>query len=1166
MFSLCIPPEPLPPLCADGSGLSQPELDAEDMAQPGGRSGGSAVGALPAVGALTAVGALPAGGGAWRDFGALRRAVFERCHAEKGASPALSRALADQALRLPHLVPAPFSFAAWDAEHNAPPARLLEAQADNGGIGGSGSAAGAGSARGKSGVGGSGRGAGSGALDSLLPSALFRTVPLDTSPSALRGIPADAPDGGVPVSWAGQLRPGSLLHPFSALLQPKAGGSGVALRAFGSVAAGSYGATDVDSDREHKRDGAVLSAFAASPSLLADCSLRVGWKQPTSRDGAAELCLTHSLRLAPSGASAATSCLSSRLHAVSAQLALAAAACQHLRRAVRLQAADWSGAVRALVDAFQGLEAQVLLQEAPIQMEHAKAFFPASLVPLAHAELYRLLMIGTMSSAVSQWLETSLGENGLLKLQRTVEAALAGQETLAVLHIARAGEMLLLACTNLERMGEEDPILRQWLPATELEALQEEAEHALALTQACRTYCTKARATYNALFSWLRTLLKHWESGRSAQEAAESGSRKQRIFQRYAMPAPTEMVLIKAALFPTDAPIVDYVFPQNPYVPGQGMQIGSYTPKRRQGEPVPSAATLFDILSDVLNIKTARAATAASCSILSLAPRYSAVALALGVEGETFAIKQSSSGLDDGLATPSRNGGNRRGSFDSPPGGRHGLTAATDDPLGLGFGTGFGDPQSPGGGSTHTGSLLGTSFTQETTAELATFQSLDISQQGIFPGQHPEQKGGVIRIPDTPFSAARSGARRLQDMDDRMGDVMVTEDHVPLPMEAISPIEVNDPFLSFSLTQCLGVPDSASSAGINMKSMAEKSRNLCGQSKIITERLLLVSKYMSDQVTVELDTRATIVSNASLLLELTAASELPATQKDMESLVSGSSLCLFDDGLGCESASFVSVVGFPAGFEYGTTFSNCIPQSQGSLLFLRSSAATGVVTSLLISLPLGTFVLRSAAFVPIPGATEVAQYFAHQASQDFLSSPSAPGSDRRSITLLIYSASSPSRDKRGQIMLLQISYRDLPWPADDVADTPVVKNRTLLGTSCAVMNFEDLIAQSRVRIIAGSSLGIKPPAARKIMRSPVGATSMNAISKFAESIILNSCGSRGALAVLFGSQYLYVFDSEEDEDPDDEIVQDEVAEPAVDGTGDAAGEEDAQHDMDLGED
>jgi hypothetical protein len=255
-------------------------------------------------------------------------------------------------------------------------------------------------------------------------------------------------------------------------------------------------------------------------------------------------------------------------------LPLGDAAARMLGRAVGLLCREWASAQTAIGGAAKKLEAALRnSSSSAAEGDRARAvaarFFPHSPTPLAAAELWRTSAVGaTPGGGLTHWLEVDMGESGLCKLARAVEAALAGMEALVVTRAVPALEHWLggvvgplVAASSAggragaqgeggegeeweEEEGGEEEEGEEWLDGGvgsggdasfftqersgwqegrggispgeavlglafgDLLALAEELTRLLELMQTLRCSLTHARAVYAALFLHLRLLLR----------------------------------------------------------------------------------------------------------------------------------------------------------------------------------------------------------------------------------------------------------------------------------------------------------------------------------------------------------------------------------------------------------------------------------------------------------------------------------------------------------------------------------------------------------------------------------------------------------------------------------------------------------------------------------
>jgi len=202
------------------------------------------------------------------------------------------------------------------------------------------------------------------------------------------------------------------------------------------------------------------------------------------------------------------------------------------------------------------------------------------------------------------WRESTLGGVGRAKLLRAGDTAANALETLAVTHLARAAEAILvvLSVTGAaaaagtwtdthqstagvaEGMGGQQPPVNRFYAFTRgaaewsftgltperLAAMTGDVQHLLALAQVLRIGVAQARTSYTALLLWLRLLLRHWTArrdGAAAVEAEEAAgapppgstdaaaaARRKRGIVRGVWPAPADFDLVRAMLQPACVP------------------------------------------------------------------------------------------------------------------------------------------------------------------------------------------------------------------------------------------------------------------------------------------------------------------------------------------------------------------------------------------------------------------------------------------------------------------------------------------------------------------------------------------------------------------------------------------------------------------------------------
>ena len=246
------------------------------------------------------------------------------------------------------------------------------------------------------------------------------------------------------------------------------------------------------------------------------------------------------------------------------------AATKHAARAAAFARDEWAAAMRPLTQLLQALEAELPRFEPDARVAAAmgaaaRAAYPASPVPLAAAELWRTLTVGASSGALQHWAETVAGgEAGLGKVWRAVEGACASVEQLLVLHVGRAADAALFAAEELRgavaaaaaegsRMGcgvLGEPQQQQ------LAALVATAGQLGQAAELARAGVVVARATYGALFVWLRLLARRFTADfNDSLDWTDAGQTPEAVAKRRAgrvpYPQPAEMALVQAALTPT---------------------------------------------------------------------------------------------------------------------------------------------------------------------------------------------------------------------------------------------------------------------------------------------------------------------------------------------------------------------------------------------------------------------------------------------------------------------------------------------------------------------------------------------------------------------------------------------------------------------------------------
>jgi hypothetical protein len=260
-------------------------------------------------------------------------------------------------------------------------------------------------------------------------------------------------------------------------------------------------------------DGATLRGAAATPDL---CSL-VTLGACASGEGG-PLALTR-WRCPFGGRGRA-------LALASATLPLGGAALRLLARGVAVMADEWRAVQGVLSALAGGLEERLRggweSTEAGARAgAAARAHFPHAPFPLAAAELWSAWAVGASAGgALTGWLE-GVGEPGLARAARSVEACLAAIEAVVVTRVAPAGELLLA--------GVAAPLLRgapahsALPPPAAVAALAEEVTAVLERAQGVRCAAAHARAVYSAFFLHLRLLLARVDGG-GRRAAAAAGA------------------------------------------------------------------------------------------------------------------------------------------------------------------------------------------------------------------------------------------------------------------------------------------------------------------------------------------------------------------------------------------------------------------------------------------------------------------------------------------------------------------------------------------------------------------------------------------------------------------------------------------------------------------
>jgi hypothetical protein len=245
---------------------------------------------------------------------------------------------------------------------------------------------------------------------------------------------------------------------------------------------------------------------------------------------------------------------------------------RHMHRAAGYAAQEWATLQASMRKSLATLELR-------IQQHHigtgsvadlratAVAFYPSAPAPLASAELFRVLAVGATSEAVGYWLQTAVDDAAVARLLRGVDTACTALEALAVTHMARAGETLLLAASELRAVAspaidtnaardEAAELAALGVRATDLAALEEEAAHLLALLQVVRAAVLHARRAYTAVLLWWRGLFADVDAHSADTEAAEAADAvKPKARRSRAQPLDeSDMALVRAAFQPASTP------------------------------------------------------------------------------------------------------------------------------------------------------------------------------------------------------------------------------------------------------------------------------------------------------------------------------------------------------------------------------------------------------------------------------------------------------------------------------------------------------------------------------------------------------------------------------------------------------------------------------------
>jgi hypothetical protein len=328
-------------------------------------------------------------------------------------------------------------------------------------------------------------------------------------------------------------------------------------------------------------DGETALGLSAHCSSSSSARLAESPSPPSPAPASPPLC---SLDITFAAAPASAALLPAAAHAAG-QLAQAQACAAAIVSGLWHMRREWARVTAAVTRPLRGLQARLLSVEPRVQLEHAKAFYPYSLTPLALAELYRALAVGSASPALDEWLEVDVEERGIGQLVAAVEAGCSAVEALAVTVVARSGELLLATLGQLlaeAEAGLRDPCcggggVAALLPPPALRRAIEEATHLLALAAVLRAAAAQARAVWCAVAMWLRSLLLHWSGFRqaaagAAQEGKEGSGVKKAPHTRPPPPTPSDMALVRGALAPAASPaaVAVWLHPVRPPTADEG--------------------------------------------------------------------------------------------------------------------------------------------------------------------------------------------------------------------------------------------------------------------------------------------------------------------------------------------------------------------------------------------------------------------------------------------------------------------------------------------------------------------------------------------------------------------------------------------------------------------
>ena len=381
---------------------------------------------------------------------------------------------------------------------------------------------------------------------------------------------------------------------------------------------------------------------------------------------------------------------------IASRLAFADACVKHVLRATALLRREWHALTATLSRPLGSLQRALLVQAAePVeQLEHAKAWYPCATAPLALAELHRLACAGTLTPAVSEWLEGAGtgraaadagvgGLRGLASLTASVDAASIAAEALLVTHIARSGEAALITAVALrEEARSRESRLSGGAGGSDvgrtkvasLDALATELSHLLSLASVARAAASHARATHGALLAWLRATLLHWDGARAAAEARRKGAEAAAVRRATAAAGISGNALSSKARAADAAALA--------------LELAARSPPPRSPPPVASDMALVEAV--LAPAATPAAATvgahiARSPSVDSLVPSASQKLQAHGWPPRVpCALTQLEDAFElvSAAAAESRGGGGGDGA--AAPGSPSAPALAEDDPLGLG--------------------------------------------------------------------------------------------------------------------------------------------------------------------------------------------------------------------------------------------------------------------------------------------------------------------------------------------------------------------------------------------------------------------------------------------------------------------------------------------------